>query len=143
MRFGGTSAESQRIVEMSCGWCQLDIGSNGDSLSRQMTHKLAIKGGSPNAEIMIKDADVHTNRTGIKYQLMKVVNPKITSQLTVQVRPLNKFTDETRFHMEFLPSLCFLQKRLLYFVSGFRNYLGEKLLQEQSGGGANTLLTFK
>lgn len=83
VRFGGTSAESQRIVEMSCGWCQLDIGSNGDSLSRQMTHKLAIKGGSPNAEIMIKDADVHTNRTGIKYQLMKVVNPKITSQLTV------------------------------------------------------------
>ena len=30
-----------------------------------MTHKLPIKGGSPNAEMLIKDADVHTNRTGL------------------------------------------------------------------------------
>lgn len=43
-----------------------------------MTHKLAIKGGSPNAEVMIKESDVHTKRSGIKY-IMKVVSSKITS----------------------------------------------------------------
>ena len=43
-----------------------------------MTHKLQIKGGSPNAEMLIKDADVHTNRTGLKY-IMKVIQTKITS----------------------------------------------------------------
>jgi hypothetical protein len=51
------------VAEMSCGWCQLDIM----ALERTATHKLTIKGGSPSAEIIIKDEDVHTNRTGLKY----------------------------------------------------------------------------
>jgi hypothetical protein len=33
-----------------------------------------------------------------------------------------------------LPSVCFLPERLLYFVSGFRNYLAEKLLTKTVGG---------
>ena len=78
VRFNTGGTEGQKIVEMSCGWCQLDIG-NGESLNRQMTHKLAIKGGSPSAEMLIKDADIHTNRTGIKYSILKVVNSKISS----------------------------------------------------------------
>jgi hypothetical protein len=98
-----------------------------------MTHKLAIKGGSPNAELLIKDADIHTNRSGIKYSIMKVVNNKISSQLTLEIRPHSKFSDETKFHMDLLPSTYFVPKRLLYFVSGFRNYLGEKLLVQQPG----------
>lgn len=32
VRFGGSSAESTRVVEMSCGWCQLDL--NADALNR-------------------------------------------------------------------------------------------------------------
>lgn len=78
---------------------------------------------------MIKDGDIHTKRTGINY-IAKVVGSKITTQLTVSVRPHTKFTDETKFHLNMLPSTCFIQKRLLYFVSGFRNYLGDKLLKE-------------
>ena len=93
---------------MSCGWCQLDMGPNGEVFTKSMPHKLPIKGGSPNAELLIKDTDVHTNRTGIKHQIMKVVNSKITSQLTVQVRPLAKFNDEARLHIEFLPKVCFV-----------------------------------
>lgn len=63
-----------KITEMSCGWCSLDM----QLLERSMTHKLPINGGSPSAKIMIKDSDVHTNRTGIKY-LSKVLGSKITS----------------------------------------------------------------
>lgn len=59
-----------------------------------MTHKLAIKGGSPSAEMIIKDEDVHTGRTGMKY-IMKVMKSKIESQLTVNIRPFSKFTEET------------------------------------------------
>jgi hypothetical protein len=117
----------EKVTEMSCGWCQLD----SQLLERPMTHKLDIKGGSPNAEMLIKDQDVRTNRTGLKY-LMKVMQTKIDSQLTVSLRPYSKFTEETKFHLDLLPSTCFVQKRLLYFVSGFRNYIGEKLLKESS-----------
>lgn len=73
-----------------------------------MTYKLAIKGGCPNAEIMIKDGDVHTNRTGLKYSMMRLVQSKIESQLTVELRPHVKFSDEQIFHMEFLPQTCFI-----------------------------------
>lgn len=62
VRFG------ERVTEMSCGWCQLEVS----MLERAMTHKLQIKGGSPNAEMMINDSDVHTKRTGVKY-IMKVL----------------------------------------------------------------------
>lgn len=62
----------EKVTEISCGWCQMEM----DKMDRAMTHKLAIKGGSPNAEMLIKDQDVHTNRTGMKY-IMKVMQSKI------------------------------------------------------------------
>ena len=39
--------------------------------------------------------------------------------------------------MLFLPSTCLIQKKLLLFVSGYRNYAGQSLLKE------NTLGNFK
>jgi len=68
---------------------------------------------------------------------MKVIQSKqgkIESRLTVNVRPFTKFTEETKFHMSMLPSTCLINKRLLYFVSGFRNYLGDKLLKQSEMG---------
>ena len=37
-------------------------------------------------------------------------------------------------HMQFLPSTCLIQKKLLLFVSGYRNYAGQTLLKESSLG---------
>ena len=53
--------------------------------------------------------------------------------------------------MDMLPSVCLLPERLLYFVSGFRNYLGEKLVMKPVGGivsfkkpqGDSAITTFK
>lgn len=42
--------------------------------------------------------------------------------------------EETRYHMENLPQLCLLNKRLLYFIVGFRNYVGQKLLADAANG---------
>ena len=36
--------------------------------------------------------------------------------------------------MQFLPSTCLLQKKLLLFVSGYRNYAGQTLLKESTMG---------
>jgi len=57
-----------KVTEMSCGWCQLD----STVLDKGLKHKLPIKGGSPDAVMMIKDQDVHTNRTGFKYIIGKL-----------------------------------------------------------------------
>lgn len=51
----------------------------------------------------------------------------------MNIKPHTKFTEETKFHLDLLPSTCFVYKRLLYFVSGFRNYAAEKLLKESTG----------
>lgn len=52
----------------------------------------------------------------------------------IDVEPHTKFAEEVKCHLDLLPSTCFVQKRLLYFVSGFRNYCGEKLLKESQMG---------
>ena len=53
----------------------------------------------------------------------------------MQIRPLSKFTDDVKFHLDMLPTVCLLPERLLFFVSGFRNYLAEQLLSKSAVGG--------
>ena len=36
--------------------------------------------------------------------------------------------------MQYLPSTCLIQKRILLFVSGYRNYAGQILLKESALG---------
>lgn len=36
--------------------------------------------------------------------------------------------------MQFLPSTCLIQKKLLLFVSGYRNYAGQTLLKDSALG---------
>lgn len=36
--------------------------------------------------------------------------------------------------MQFLPSTCIVQKKLLMFISGYRNYAGQSLLKESNLG---------
>src|SRR3569833_1914590 len=96
-----------------------------------MTHKLPIKGGSPTAEVLIKGEDIHAKRSGLNY-IIKAITYKVYLQIIVNVKPLNKFTEETKSHIDLMPSTCLIQKRHLYFVSGFRNYIGDKLLRDLS-----------
>lgn len=43
-------------------------------------------------------------------------------------KPSQYLEAETKYHLELLPSTCFVQKKLLNFVSGYRNYAAEQLL---------------
>jgi hypothetical protein len=74
--------------------------------------------------------DVHVNRTGLKYSIQGIFNSKIESQLIIEVRSGNRLDDDVKHHMSLLPQTCFLPRHLLFFVSGFRNILGARLLRQ-------------
>lgn len=118
-----------RVTEMSCGWCELPV----EELARGFTHKLTIHGGSPSAEVEIKDADLRTNRTGFKL-VAKVFNNKVEKRLQVEVKPLAKLPQEVKSHLELMPSTCLVHRSMLYFASGFMNYKAERLLRETAAG---------
>lgn len=92
-----------------------------------------MQGGSPTTEILIQETDVHTKRTGIQ-GLLKAFGSKITSQIEVKFKLHTSLENDTKLHMQFLPSTCLIQKKALLFVSGYRNYAGQSLLKESTLG---------
>ena len=84
-------------------------------------------------QIRIEDGDIHTKRSGVK-GLLKMFNSNIKSTLIVSIYPMSKIDDATRTHMEFLPSTCVVPKKLVSFVSGYRNYAAEVLIRGSMGG---------
>jgi len=120
----------KKTTEMSCGWSQLEL----NQCERELTKvKLEIKGGTPMNQIRIEDGDIHTKRSGMK-GLLKMFNSNIKSTLIVTIQPMSKIDDATRTHMEFLPSTCVVNKKLVSFVSGYRNYAAEILIRGSTGG---------
>ena len=120
-------------TELCCGWAHTEMNM---AKRKQDKVKMDVQGGSPTTEILIQASDVHTKRTGIQ-GILKVFSSKIKSQLLVSFKPETSLEPDTRFHMLFLPSTCLVQKKLLLFISGYRNYAGHTLLK------ASTLGNFK
>lgn len=56
------------------------------------------------------------------------------SYLVVKTKQQRSLEDDTKLHMNMLPSTCLCHKRLLHFVSGFRNYAAKVLLKESTLG---------
>ena len=52
-------------------------------------------------------------------------NNNIKSCLTVSFKPVTSLEQETKLHLDLLPSTCLIQKKLLLFVSGYRNYAAD------------------
>lgn len=84
-------------------------------------------------QIRIDDGDVHTKRSGVQ-GFLKMFNSNIKSTLIVSIQPMAKIDDATKTHMEFLPSTCVVSKKLVSFVSGYRNYAAELLIRGNLGG---------
>lgn len=76
---------------------------------------------------------MHTKRTGLLGVLKKVTG-KIKSQLSVSFKPLKNLDADTKLHSMFLPSTCLVQKKLVMFISGYRNYAGQSLMKESMLG---------
>lgn len=89
--------------------------------------KLLVRGGTPQSAVNIAKEDIDSKRSGVK-GLMKVFNNNITSVLTVSFKPQSTIEAEVRPHLEMMPSTCLLPKSMIYILSGYRNYIGKKLL---------------
>ena len=55
--------------------------------------------------------------------------------LEVQVTPFEDLADDTKFHLNLMPSTCLLYGTLLHFMSGFMNYKADALLSQSSSTG--------
>lgn len=74
--------------------------------------------------IQISKDDLSTKRSGMK-AIMKMFNSNIKSTVIVSFKPLHQIEPEARLHLDMLPSTCFIQKKMLWLVSGYRNYAAE------------------
>lgn len=121
-----------KTVEMSCGWAKTEIATCEKDVTKI---KLQINGGSPLNNLAIGKDDIHTKRTGMK-ALVKMFNKNIKSSLIVSFKPLTGkgVEPDVALHLEMMPSTCLLQKKMLYFVSGYRNYAADKLLAQTQVG---------
>jgi len=103
-------------------------------LKSQNNIKLKIQGGSPFNSAEINKDDIHNNRSGVSYLAKIFTNTKEASFLKVTFRTAEALEQDTRDHLECLPSTCFIQKKMLHLMSGYRNYAAEQLLPMQSQG---------
>ena len=87
--------------------------------------KLKIQGGSPFNSAEINKDDIHNNRSGVKYIAKIFTNTKETSFLKVTFRQAEALEQDTRDHLECLPSTCLIQKKILLLMSGYRNYAAD------------------
>ena len=118
-------AQDGKTTEWTAGWATTPLSTCERDVSKV---KLEIQGGNPRNNIAIQKDDLQTKRTGINY-LQKVFTTTATqSTLFVSFKPSQYLEAETKYHLELLPSTCFVQKKLLNFVSGYRNFAAEQLL---------------
>jgi len=96
---------TESTVEMSCGWAEVPLSTLETDITKV---KFDIQGGCPKAEVGIDPDAINTKRTGFKGFLSKITNNKITSSIVLSLRPLKTFTQETKFHMELMPSTCLI-----------------------------------
>ena len=108
---------------MTTGWAKTPLITCDRDVSKL---RLEIFGGSPLNEVAISKDDILTKRSGMK-AFVKLFNNNIKSTLIVSFKPLASLEVETKLHLDMLPSTCLIQKKLLYFVSGYRNYAADLL----------------
>lgn len=56
------------------------------------------------------------------------------SHIMITVKQEKALEPDIKVHMALLPSTCLVHKRLIHFVSGFRNYAAKILLKEMNLG---------
>lgn len=56
------------------------------------------------------------------------------ANITITTKSEKLLEEDTKVHMAMLPSTCLIHKKLIHFVSGFRNYAAKILLKEAQLG---------
>lgn len=97
-----------------------------DKNRRKTTFTIEIKGGSPDSPIQIDSSGANQNLSIFQ----KISRGNIIPRLKIKLRYLSSFSDEGKFNISMLPKTCVINKKLLHFYSGYRNYLAQKLCKE-------------
>ena len=94
-----------------------------------MPMDLELQGGSPlnDANINIDQNDIHADRGLLKNTIKTIFNQKIKSKIVVKFASKEKLSPAIKTMVELLPSTCLVNKNLLHFVVGYRNYAAKAL----------------
>ena len=95
---------------------------------KKKNHVCEIKGGSPDFPI---DLDKYNFTEGMGF-FHKIRRGNIIQQLKLDVRYFESFSSEGKYNIAMLPSTCVINKKLMHFVTGYRNYLAKKLCKEST-----------
>ena len=119
-------ANGDNVMEMSCGWGQVPI----DFFNRTSSNlKIEIQGGTPKNIVAIAKNDLNIKRDGAKKLLQMFQVGPVKSVIIISIKQYSSMAIEEKIHLDCLPSTCLIQKKLLWFVSGFRNYAADILHQ--------------
>ena len=112
--------------DISCGFCSLSMKEVRDGKKTQ--HTPGIKGGSPDLPV---EKDNYDFKQGMNF-FKKISRGTITPQLKMDLRHFKAFSSEGKFNISMLPNTCIINKKLMHFYNGYRNYLAQKLCKELS-----------
>lgn len=117
--------KTDEYEELCCAWTKIPLAKLNMT---QNSFKLELKGGGPNTTIEIEKEDIHDKRTGILNAFR--AQGKTVPQLTISLKQFQKLEADVQSHLTLMPSTCLLQKKMLHFISGFRNYAASQLLDQ-------------
>jgi hypothetical protein len=83
-------------------------------------------GGSPKADIKIRDEDIRTKRTTFMGKMNKFFG-KVDSILKIKVKPAGKMGGRVRQDLEMLPKRGLFKLNSINMMAAFRSYLGKLL----------------
>lgn len=123
---GDDSFSSQ---DWTAGWTEIPI----TDLDKDVPRKdYPIQGGTPINGQKIDAFDA--KRTGLARVGQFFTGGKTNSKLRLSWQKHTNLPADVKDHIGFMPSVCFINRKMMHLVSGYRNYAAEKLLPLQIGG---------
>lgn len=116
----------QGFKDISCGFCSLKMAEI--RAMKKRNHIIEIKGGSPDSPI---DHDPCNFKEDMSF-FKKLSRGTILQQLKMDTRYYPTISAEGKYNIQMLPRTCIINKKLMHFLVGYRNYLAKKLCKETS-----------
>lgn len=107
-------------LQMSCGWASVEIS----SIMQSGEMVLAMKGGSPKANIGINPNDIRAGRKTFLGKMGKFMGSKVKSELRIKIAMERKVKKNIKEMSELLPKVSLSKMQSIYIQRAFRSYLG-------------------
>lgn len=111
---------------MSCGFAPAELR----ELMRPQEVSIRLHGGSPKADIKIKDEDIRTKRTTFMGKVGKMFG-KVESLLKIQVKSTEKLGGTVLKDLEMLPKRGIFKVKSVNMISAYRGYLGKLFFKDK------------